>query len=449
MGGYQTKPSGVEWLGDIPEHWRVDRIKDITTNVVGGDWGYDLDSDVDGEPTVVLRVADLDGIYFSYKNLTIRKIKRGSVFTRALNNHCLVIEKSGGGEKQLVGRTAYPKELKVKAINSNFMEKVELNKSTDARFINYVMFAMYCRRLNFTYVQQTTGIQNLNVTYYLTSKIALPIKSEQQAIADYLDQACAKIDQTLTIKQQQLEKLNAYRKSIIHEAVTKGLDENVPMKPSGVEWLGDVPEHWRISKLKLHSLRIGDGIHTTPQYIDDSTYYFINGNNLINGSIRIKESTRCVSKDEFQKHYIDLKENTLLISINGTIGNLAKYTHEKIILGKSAAYIAPRTSLASTFLYYFFQSFFVKESFNISFQGTTINNLSLFTLRNLKILLPDMEEQKKIVLYLDQSCEKIDQTKQAIQNQIDKLTEYRKSLIHECVTGKKRVFDGEVNHAKQ
>lgn len=235
MGTYQTKPSGVEWLGDIPEHWKVDRIKDITTNVVGGDWGDDLDSDVDGEPTVVLRVADLDGIYFSYKNLTVRKIKHGSVSTRVLNTHCLVIEKSGGGEKQLVGRTAYPKELKVKAINSNFMAKIELNESTDARFINYVMFSMYCSRLNYPYVQQTTGIQNLNVTYYLTSKVALPIKHEQQAIANYLDQTCIEIDETIAIKQKQLDLNEQQVDSLISITVTKGLNHDVEFKQSGID----------------------------------------------------------------------------------------------------------------------------------------------------------------------------------------------------------------------
>src|SRR5690554_5077499 len=110
MSGYELKNSGIEWLGDIPVHWKVDRIRDKTTSFVGGDWGDDPESEKEGNNVIVLRVADIDDIYMSYDNITIRKISDTSLKTRTVDERTLLIEKSGGGEKQNVGRVAYPKD---------------------------------------------------------------------------------------------------------------------------------------------------------------------------------------------------------------------------------------------------------------------------------------------------------------------------------------------------
>ncbi len=220
MQQYSYKNSGIEWLGEIPEHWKVDRIKDKTTAVVGGDWGNDPDSEAEGENVVVLRVADLDDIYFKFEDLTIRKIKNGSFKSRKVDERCLIIEKSGGGEKQLVGRVGYPIGIDFNAICSNFMAKIEFDNSMDLRFANYIFSFLYSCNLNFPFVQQTTGIQNLNVTYYLNSKVAFPPLPEQKAIADYLDKACARIDRIIAIKEEQLRKIEGYFFSRLDEILT-------------------------------------------------------------------------------------------------------------------------------------------------------------------------------------------------------------------------------------
>lgn len=229
---YNYETSHIDWINKYPNHWKIDRIKDKTTNVVGGDWGDDPESDKDGENIIVLRVADLDDIYFSYDDLTIRKIKANSYNSRKITERCLIIEKSGGGEKQLVGRVGMPKNIDFKAVSSNFMAKIEFDKTVDIEFMNFVFMNLYNRNLNYPYVQQTTGIQNLNVGYYLSTKIAFPPIEEQIEISKFLKKLMSDIDKIKKLKfgttklsygddsRNQLKVLLEYRDSLIHECVT-------------------------------------------------------------------------------------------------------------------------------------------------------------------------------------------------------------------------------------
>ena len=228
----------------------------------------------------------------------------------------------------------------------------------------------------------TVGIRegkNIQYSDFANSLIPVPPTNQQQRIADYLDRKCSQIDAIIARQQEVIEKLKAYKLSVITEAVTKGLNPDVPRKDSGVEWIGEIPEHWKIGKLCFFTVRIGDGLHGTPEFDDAGECYFINGNNLGNTYITIRENTKSVSLDEYNKYFIALNENTLLISLNGTIGNVSQYHGEQIILGKSAGYIIVDScrGLTIDYLKFYLQSKSVKTLFELSFAGTTINNLSL------------------------------------------------------------------------
>lgn len=255
---------GVEWIGKVPLGWQIDRLKDKTTLVVGGDWGDDLESDATGENVIVLRVADIQDRYFRFDNLTIRKIKPSSLISRLVNERSILIEKSGGGEKQLVGRAALPKGFSANAICSNFMAKIDFDYSVDVEYVNFLFSCLYFQNLNYPYIQQTTGIQNLNVTYYLASKVLFPPRKEQQAIAHYLDQRCGKLDAIIAIKQQQIKTLDALQRNIISEAVTRGVQPCV-LKETGNVWMSEIPEHWKLVNLKRVS-KIQTGITLGKQY---------------------------------------------------------------------------------------------------------------------------------------------------------------------------------------
>lgn len=207
------------------------------------------------------------------------------------------------------------------------------------------------------------------------------------------------------------------------------------MKDSGIEWIGEIPKGWKIIRLKYITNSIGDGLHGTPNYDDLGTISFINGNNLGNRKISITEKTNRLTEEEYKKcGVLKLDKRTLLMSLNGTYGTLSMYDNEPIMLSKSVGYINVCNKETKEYLYYFLQSPLAQSQMKISLAGTTIANLSLATVRNLKICLPSICEQQQIAEFLDTKCSEIDATAEDIQKEIALLEEYKKSVITEAVT---------------
>ena len=170
---------------------------------------------------------------------------------------------------------------------------------------------------------------------------------------------------------------------------------------------------------------IGDGLHSAPEYDDNGKFFFINGNNLINGHIVINSNeTKRVSESTFEKNNKQLDDNTVLLSINGTIGNLAYYQGEPVMLGKSAAYLKAN-KIDKTFLYSLLQTTAVMNNFMLSLTGTTIKNLGLDAIKNTKISIPELREQERIGLYFSQ----LDHLITLHQRKLEKLKEYKKGML--------------------
>jgi len=195
-----------------------------------------------------------------------------------------------------------------------------------------------------------------------------------------------------------------------------------------------IPDGWNLLQLNDLSSKISDGLHSTPKYTENSDYHFINGNNLKNGSVVIGKTTKCISKEEAQKHKKGLTDRTILMSINGTIGNLAYYRGEKVVLGKSAAYINIKDSANRTFIYYALADARVQSFFMSELTGTTIRNLSLKSIKASKILTPPLPEQKKIAQILSTWDKAIESVEKLIANSQQK----KKALMQQLLTGKKR-----------
>lgn len=161
---------------------------------------------------------------------------------------------------------------------------------------------------------------------------------------------------------------------------------------------GEYLESWSSKRLEEICEKTGDGLHGTPNYADNTDYYFINGNNLVDGKILISSNTKEVTYDEWIKNSKDLTNNTVLLSINGTIGNVAKYNNENVMLGKSIAYLKFKES--SNFYYYLLLSDKIQNHFYSELTGTTIKNLSLKTIRETEVFFPSFPEQQKIAAFL-------------------------------------------------
>ena len=191
---------------------------------------------------------------------------------------------------------------------------------------------------------------------------------------------------------------------------------------------------WILASLNQLSSKIGDGIHATPKYDENGTIPFINGNNLVNGQIIINGNTKRINTEEFQKYNQILSDQTLFLSINGTIGNLAFYKNEQILLGKSVCFINLKNDIDKKFIYLLLQSPQLTKTFNSELTGTTIKNLSLATVRNSEFYYPREKEQTKIATFLSAVDEKISQLTQKHQL----LSQYKQGMMQKLFSQKMR-----------
>jgi type I restriction enzyme M protein len=250
--------SDLPWIDRYPSHWPVARIGTTVLSQKNGIWG---EEPIDGQPTIsCVRVADFDRVrnVVAAGELTQRLVPPPQLPGRLLQKGDLLLEKSGGGERQPVGAVVqYDRDEP--AICSNFIARMVPTEGHAARFLSYLHNHLYHQRVNTRSIKQSTGIQNLDASAYLSELVALPPDSEQHAIAVFLDRETEKIDTLIEKKKRLIELLEEKRTAMITRAVTKGLNPDVPMKDSGVAWLGEVPAHWTPVALRHVAISRCDG----------------------------------------------------------------------------------------------------------------------------------------------------------------------------------------------
>lgn len=421
------KESGIDWIGQIPEHWVVRRFKYLFNEI--------NERSIDGNEDL-LSVSQYTGV-----TKKLDKLEDGDLLTNAstLEGYKKVRKHQLVSNIMLAwnGSLAFSE---YNGITSPAYCIYELKHDDVYKYFHY-LFKTDLYKSEFK--RNSSGVIESRLRLYTDDFFSiwsvLPPIHEQEAIANFLDDKTAKIDALVQTKEQQIEKLKELRQAKIHQAVTKGLDASVPIKDSGIEWIGEIPAHWEVKKMKSISSKIGDGLHGTPEYDDSGEYYFINGNNLGDNKITIYDSTKLVNKKQFLLNKKPLNRQTILLSINGTIGNVSFYNDENVMLGKSACYINLNKDINKEFISYFLNSKSFKDYYSIVLSGSTIYNLSLHSVANVSFAYPPIQEQEQIVAYLDEVTGKIDQAVTQKQEQITKLKEYKQSLINDVVTGKVKV----------
>lgn len=291
----------------------------------------------------------------------------------------------------------------------HFNWKNNINISTE--FMYYLLSSMNIKKYG---SQAAKGI-TLNKDSLKSIPVQLPPIEEQFKIASFL----SSVDNKIELLKDKKDKYVEFKHYLLQNLFPR--NEELTPKLRFTEYTSE----WKLLKLKNISNKIGDGLHSTPCYVNQSKFYFINGNNLNNGSIIIDNNTKCIDETEYNKYHINLTNNTLLISINGTIGNMAYYNNENIILGKSSAYINLKESLNKFLIYYFLQTNEIQYYFNSELTGTTIKNLSLKSLKNTPIKIPSVNEQQKIgsfLLFVDKKINLLNQ-------EIKLVKEYKKGLL--------------------
>ena len=420
----KLKDSGIEWIGEIPEDWEIVKVKNIFNN---------------------------------HKNIVCEKENEYERLALTLNG---VIKRSKEDSKGLQSESfstyqiIYENDLVFKLIDLENVNTSRVGKSPytgivspvyiilsnerESAFGYYYFLSLWHReifnKLGGNGVRSALNLNDLNNLPYPQFDTRM-----KKYVAEYLDFHCTLIDQTIEKQKQVIEKLKEYKQSVILETITKGLNPNVPMKDSGIEWIGEIPEYWSIKKIK-YLTSISRGLFTHRPRNDarlyDGDYPFIQTGDVARAGKYITEYTQTlnelgiVASKEFPK-------GTLTMTIAANVGDVAILDFNAYFPDSVIGFI-PKYGYMCNYLYYLFISM-RKEFINNSIVSTQLN-LNVERVKDIKApIIDSIEIQKEISEYLDKKCGIIDSAIANKENGIAKLVEYKKSLIYECVTGKREV----------
>ncbi len=428
------KDSGVEWLGRIPSDWEMISLKRSIEGCFNGLWGSDPKSNHDD--IVVLRVADFNRnkLVIDNSKLTFRNIKKSEIGNRLLKKGDLLIEKSGGGDKTLVGCVVLFNE-DYKALTSNFVAKMTPKSNVNSCFLNYIFASLYANNVNYQSIKQTTGIQNLDTNSYLNEKFALPSLPEQEAIVSFLNQKSSEIDQAIIIKEQQIALLNERKQIVIQKAVTQGLDPNVPMKDSCVEWIGQIPEHWKVVRAKYLFKEVEERSVLGNEEL-------LSVSHLTGVTPRSEKNVSMFMAEDYSGSKLCKKHDLVMNIMWAWMGALGVSNYDGIV---SPAYGVYRQKVANTFnseyLEYLLKTTKYIEHYNRASTGLHSSRLRFYghMFFNMKLGFPCLDEQNEIIASIKNQTSKIELAVENLTNQIEKLKEYKTTLINDAVTGKIKV----------
>lgn len=434
----EMKDSGIEWIGLAPISWDYIAIKYLVKSRLGGSWGNDVVDDNDEYNRVCMRIADFDFIKLKFKeneNYTIRRYSKQDIEAKTLCYGDLLIEKSGGGEKTPVGRVVVYR-LSDKNLYANFMERIRLNeKLCTFEFAKYFFYSLYSQGFTRFYYNQTTGIQNLNIErYFREIKVPLLPLNIQQQIADYLDTQCSEIDATAEDIQKEISLLEDYKKSVITEAVTKGLNPDAEMKDSGIEWIGEIPKHWEVHPVYVY---FEEG-KTKNYRMQEQNLLSLSYGRIIRKDINTNGGLLPASFNTYnvvEAGDIIIRPTDLQNDKRSLRTGLVK---EQGIITSAYIDLRPKDNVNSKYYHYLLHSYDIIKVFYNMGNGVR-QGLNFSEFAKLLLLEPTTVEQQQIVDFLDTKCSEIDTLIADKKRQLDILADYKKSLIYEYVTGKKEV----------
>ena len=433
------KDSGVEWLGAVPEHWGIDRFKRSTTVCRNGIWGNEAQGDANDIQCV--RVADFDRGRMTVNDdvPTIRNVTEIERKDRTLSRGNLLLEKSGGGELQPVGFVVlfdHPEP----SVCSNFVAKVELATNMSPSYWRYCHAAAYAVRLNVRSIKQTSGIQNLDQSQYLDERAPFPPFPEQTAIASFLDAETSKIDALIAEQRRLIELLKEKRQAVISHAVTKGLNPDAPMKPSGIEWLGDVPEHWSVAAVRFrYTVQLGKMLDTekiTGKHLQPYLRVF----DVQWGAINVEELPQ-MDFDPSVRDRFRLAPGDLLINEGGSYpGRSAIWNGEleECYFQKALHRLRPCDATTDTTRFFFYTMAWAtaRGVFTAGGNESTIEHLPAEKFRKYRFAFPPISEQFAIADFLDNELGNFETLTTEATSAIALLQERRTALISAAVTGK-------------
>lgn len=415
------KDSGIAWIGEIPEHWKIIPHKRIMRK----------------KKIIKEYYAGENILSLTKKGVIIRDLEAGGKMPTTFNGYQILYPDNL--LMCLFDIDVTPRcvgVIKNEGLSSPSYSQFVLNQLGYTPFFDYLLRYMDDEKC---LLHLSKNLRNsLTEDDFGQIETIVPPTQEQQSIATYLDQKCSEIDELITLQEEMITKLQSYKQSVITEAVTKGLDKNVPLKDSGIEWIGEIPEHWKVIKTK-NAFKIISG--ATPK-TDNMTYW--DGEIIWITPADYKTEDRIIKSGKRNITLAGLNscgtsivpENSIIFSKRAPIG-LVAINVVPLCTNQGCISCIPKSFVSSKYFYYLMSV--LTEWFELFGSGTTFKELSTNNFANFSLSQPPLSEQQSIADYLDQECSEIDELISIKQQKIEKLKDYKKSLIFECVTGKRKV----------
>ena len=413
----RMKESGIDWIGQIPEEWEVTKLKYALLISNGKDY-KDIEVEEGGYPV----------------------IGSGGVFARARNYMY-------DGDVVLLGRKG---TIDKPLFYSGKFWTVDTMFYSTALNGNNIKFMYYSSLLiPFSYYSTATALPSMTQSDLNNHVLCLPSVSEQQKIADFLDKKTAQLDKVKVLLEEQIQKLKDYRASLIYETVTKGLDKTVPMKDSGIDWIGQVPQGWGVSKLKfilekgINSIKVGPfGSSLSGDAIRSSGKWVYNQRNVLDNNFTETDFYISEAKCKELKNF-SVSSGDILLTTRGTIGRVAivpkKYCEGIIHPCLMKIKVDSKIVLPELIKYLFNDIPLVREQLNFLSNSTTIDVIYSYNLKNIIIPIIPIEEQYSTLEVLDRQTSDVDSLIKIKQKHIENINKQRQTLIYDYVTGKRRV----------
>lgn len=428
----EYKDSGIEWLGEIPAHWNSIRLKFTTKMKLQYGANEAADEENHSHPRFV-RITDIDENGF-LRDDTFRSLPPQIAEPYMLKEGDILFARSGA----TVGKTF---RYDISWGPSCFAGYLILCRpdlqNYSSRFLYYfTKSGNYLAWRNGIFIQAT--IENISAEKYNNFLVSVPSLKEQQAIASFLDRETARIDELIAKKEQLIALLEEKRTALISHAVTKGLNPDAKMKDSGIEWLGKIPAHWDTTHLRCAIKKFVDYRGKTPEKVDHGIP-LITAKNVKNGEIDLSLSEEYIKGSDYDDWMIrGLPEiGDVIVTTEAPLGEVAQIKDSEVALAQRIILLKAHKELfINEYIKYHFISLFCQAELYTRASGSTALGIRADRFKNTKILIPPIEEQESIVVYIEKEISCIRDLVKKNFEVIDKLQEYRTALISAAVTGK-------------
>ena len=412
----EYKDSGIEWIGQIPKEWKMTRGK-FLFSVLNG---YAFDSSLFTNDTNMMPL------------IRIRDINSSETEAYYMGEYPsdYIVHK----DDVLVGMDGDFNVAKWKGndalLNQRVCKLKEFSETYISQYAYYILPMLLKNKNDVTYA---TTVKHLSSNDILNFDFIVPSLSEQQKIADYLDKVCGEVDEMVAIQETMIEELKAYKQSVITEAVTKGLNPNAPMRNSGIDWIGEIPEHWEVIRIKhLLNERKERSMEGLEEPLSMSQKY---------GLIPTKEMDMIPNiASSFVGAKLVYQNDLVFNKLKAHLGVFSVSDYDGLVSPDYAVYFSIGKANVKYLEYLFKTPQYIGEFIKLSSGvGAGLTRLYTSDLYSIKAILPPLDEQNMISAYIVQKSSEIDSLIALKQAKIEELKEYKKSVIYEYVTGKKEV----------